>query len=275
MPTYRVHRPTRRPTRRPRIPIRRASYVRIPRAPKQNLNARIKALEKGTVAHRQYQKTNTGKFPTVAQLAEGQHYHVHMITNPSSWTDVFQSEAMDEAELPRKYDMKKIRMKWMLQPELSTNTTDCFVQLFIVSLKVASAQVVIEETENLVNLDEGKHYCNVALDSADGAAYGKGFYYLNKAYFNIHTHRQYRFGNETLGGVAVSNIDDGTVMGSHTMTWKKQIKSFTKDSFKTIDGDHLRDTTRLWYLIFCNNTTADELFWSSNALITGTTVAGQ
>lgn len=239
-----------------------------------NLSARLSKLEKGVVSHRQYQKTNTGMFPTAYQLTQGRHYHVHMITNPTTWTDVFQSEGMSEDELPRKFDMQYIKMKWMIQPELSSSTTDCFVQMFIVSLKSASAQVVLEDTNNLNNLTDGKHYTNVALDSSSGGSDGLGLFYINKAYFKIHYHKQYRIGNETLGGEPVTNIKDGTAMGSHRMKWKKQIKSFTNASFKTIDDDHLRDTTRLWYLIFCNNTVADELFFSSNALITGTTVAG-
>lgn len=259
------------------IRVRRQPGVSRPgrrrKRPVKNLKRRVRNLEKATLAWRQYQMADSGKIRSVGAVANGEPYHMKRLINPAAWTGVFQAEGEAANEAAYKYQMKNIKVRWVTQAETSTQTAiQC--QVFIVSLKNASAQQFIQETTNGETLTVNKHYHHAPMDSLSGSVQGFGMYFLNKAYFNIHYTKKIRFGAQTTGEEPVTNLNDYTKSGYKHLTWKKELKSFNPSgSFRELPESDIQDTDRL-YMYWFTNAEAIEQFISVNCQIVGQTVAG-
>lgn len=239
---------------------------------KAKLLKRLRRLEKGTLAWRQFQKQDYGTIRSANSVINGYPYHMTKLISPSNWEPCFQSEGLEAGEEPRKFDIRTVRVRWLLQPETSSLTA-CNAQVYIVSVKNHVAQQFAQETDDGLELTVNEHYIHNPLDSAAGQTEGFGLYFLNKAYFRIHYHKLVRFGAENTGGTAVTNIRDYTKMGSTRIKWNKQIKTVKNVGFTEIPDNEVQDTTRLYCYVFTNAET-DQAFWSMNCFITGQCVAG-
>lgn len=270
MPGYKKRYPKRRgSTYRPR---RRTNY-RKRRAPSNTqLSRQVRALKSDALAWRQYQFADTGIIRSTSAIAAAEPYHVKRLINPSAWTGVFQAYDEDETKAPRKFQMKNIKIRWLTQSETSTQTAiQC--QIFVVSLKNASAQQFIQETSDGETLTVNEHYHQAALDSNAGVAEGFGLYFLNKAYFNIHYTKSFRFGAETTGGTSVVDPAAYTKTGYKHLSWNKEIKTVKPASFREMPLEDIQDTTRL-YMYWFTNAALEEQFISVNCQIVGQTIAG-
>lgn len=236
------------------------------------LTKRLRSVEKNTVSWRQYQFEDNGVIRSSEQVIAGTPYHYKRVMLPSQYTPVFQAEGIASGDEPRKFHYKKISIRWLLQPELSTYTA-VNAQVFIVSLKQNSAQQFIHDTTDGQHLTLNEHYVHAPLDSAEGLTEGFGMYFINPAYFKVHYHKQVRFGGKVTGGTDVTNIEDYTKLGFHTMKWDRMIKSVKPVPFTQIDAEEIPDKARLYVYVFTNAGT-DAAFWSMNCMIEGQCVAG-
>ena len=256
----------------PKRPRTKRKYTRKYIPSNKQLAKKVRAIEKDTMSWRQYQFADTGTIRSASAILEGEPYHMKRLVNPQTWTGVFQSYDEDAGKAPRRFQMKNIKIRWLTQGETSDqHAIQC--QIFIVSIKAASAQQFIQETGDGSTLLVNEHYHHAPLDSAAGANQGFGLYFLNKAYFNVHYQTSFRFGSETTGGTPVTDPTKYTKTGYKNLNWDKELKTVKPASFREMPLEDIQDTTRL-YMYWFTNAALNDQFISVNCAITGQTIAG-
>ncbi|ACQ78171.2 hypothetical protein [Circovirus-like genome SAR-A] len=202
--------------------------------------------------------------------------HTSLLTAPNNWGGIFRMHGVSNEDLPRQYMMKSVDVNWIAQAEAS-EVGNLWLQVFVVSLKHKMANQVLTRTTRLTNLEEGLDYTSQSAGTAF-ALQGDLGYKLNPDLYTIHYHSgQRRIGESTVGEspVAVTNINNGTTMGSCRIKWPHTFKNDeTSDAgFKELTYQNIEPKQHLYLLVMSNTSgsviTGGELFFSSRAQFNG------
>jgi len=202
-------------------------------------------------------------YQTIAETFSGP-VHVHLLTQPTNWTQCFRTHAVADADLPRQYHLKSINFSWMCQAE-TTETGNLWFQMMLVSLKQKTAAQVIERTTRLSNLTDGLDYIHTPAGTT--SLTGSWGYKLNPALYTVHYQTQRRIGQVTMDDVQITNINDSTARGSHTVKFPRIFKNdqTDDDGFKGLTFADLEPRQQLYLVTFSNassTVTGGELFQS-------------
>lgn len=268
MPAGKLYAPGKKSTIRVR---RRRKKTSTAKQTKKNTRA-INKIERELYAWRQYQILDSG--------TSDSEFTTDFITNPTTWTGIFQAQHDSFAEIPRQYISKNVSFRYCIQTEDST-VGNLWFNVFLVSLKPKFARQVRQRTDNCTTLTVGDDFCRSAAGSA---AAGQGFtnWVLNPAYYKIHhTSGLQRLGQETMGAATpVTNIKNSTYMRSGIIPWKRKYKvgEHEGSGFLALDADNVANNNCLFMILLSNaGATVGEqaLFRSFNYVINGQTVAGR
>lgn len=202
--------------------------------------------------------------------------HVSLLTAPNNWGGIFRMHGVSNEDLPRQYMMKSVDVNWIAQAEAS-EVGNLWLQVFVVSLKNKMANQVLTRTTRLTNLEEGLDYTSQSAGTAF-ALQGDLGYKLNPDLYTVHYHSgQRRIGESTVGEspVAVTNINNGTTMGSCRIKWPHTFKNDeTSDAgFKELTYANIEPKQHLYLMVMSNTSgsviTGGELFFSSRAQFNG------
>lgn len=218
-----------------------------------------------------YQATDTGV--VTAQV------HVNLITQPSAWTEVFRSYQVPDEDVPRSYQMNSLACKWCCQTESSASGNQ-WLQIFIVSLKPATAAKVIERTTRLSNLTKGLDYAAVDMGSNEPiTAQGEGFYFLNPAFYTTHySSGVRRIGQSTMDAdTAVTNIRDSTTRGHANVKFDRVFKNdeYNAAGFRAIGYADVEPRNHLYMVMMSNATETSSIFLTANYIVTGRQATSQ
>lgn len=235
---------------------------------KRNTRA-IAKLARAVTTYRQYQNQNVG---TIA--AER---HVDLITQPTAWTSVFQSNATPAADVPRQYNLNNVHCNLLVQTE-SEDSGNIHFQCFIVGLRKKFAMQVRERTSNLASLTVGEDYLRIAAGTVGGVVQGNCGFYLNPAFYRTHwTSGPQRIGQTTMGatGGNVTNIRDSTYQKRVTLPFKRTFKAgdHRSDGYKSLEVAELKDENMLYMIMLSNSSSTSETFIAFNYFLNGTEVA--
>lgn len=206
--------------------------------------------------------------------------HVKLLTQPSNWKECFRTESVPGTDIPRRYDLSGVRVKWAAQTE-SESSGNMWVQVMIVSLKPKVAAKVIERTTRLSNLDEDVDYIYTAAGSSVVANQGDCFFMINPHFYTTHYNSGVRrIGQTTMGSGEsgnVTTIRDSTTRGTANVKFKRVIQNdeYNENGFKAIDSARLEPRNHLYLLVFSNAMETSELFVTANALFTGRMATSQ
>jgi hypothetical protein len=229
---------------------------------------KINKLERELYAWRQYQITDVGTI--------GATVHSKLITQPNAWQQVFQSADIPAGDIPRRYELNKVHIKYLVQTEQSA-AGNMWFQVFIVSLKKKFARQTRERTSNLASLLEDTDY--IASDAGTtGAGQGLCNFMLNPALYNVHhTSGIRRVGQVTMDAdTEVTNIRDSTFFKSVTIPFKRTFKndSYEAQGFTALTADTIKNDNVLQLIMLSNSGVVTQTFLSMNAQLIGRTVAG-
>lgn len=246
----------------------RASRARRPsRRPTPAKNARaIAQLRTKTNPVSRWYVTDTG---TINQFS-----HVKLLTQPSNWKECFRTESIPGIDLPRRYDLNHVALKWAAQTE-SESSGNMWVQVMVVSLKPKTAAKVIERTTRLSSLDEDVDYIYTAAGSSVVANQGDCFFMINPHFYTTHYNSGVRrIGQTTMGSGETGNVTtirDSTTRGTASIKFKRVIQNdeYNEAGFKAIDSARLEPRNHLYMLVFSNAQETSELFVTANVLFTG------
>jgi hypothetical protein len=206
--------------------------------------------------------------------------HVKLLTQPSNWKECFRTESIPGTDIPRRYDLSNVKVKWAAQTE-SEGSGNMWVQVMIVSLKPRVAAKVIERTTRLSNLDEDVDYIYTAAGSSVVANQGDCFFMINPHFYTTHYNSGVRrIGQTTMGSGEsgnVTTIRDSTTRGTANVKFKRVIQNdeYNEEGFKAIDSTRLEPRNHLYLIVFSNAQETSELFVTANALFTGRMATSQ
>ncbi len=233
----------------------------------------INIMKNSLLAWRQYQQQEVARINTVA--------YTKLITDPSSWTGVFQAANIPTAEKPRQYNLKNVHIRYMLQCE-NDLVANLWFQMYIVSLKPKFAIQTRQRTNNLTTFTSDADYI---ASEAGTEGFGEGLcnFQLNPALYRVHhTSGLQRIGQETTGaGTPVTTIRDSTYWRGVTIPFKRTFKTDDHENggFTNLDANTLNSTNMLYAVVLSNANAGGgatpELFFSMNAQHVGQTVAGE
>ena len=258
-------RSTIRVRRRRRAPRRESTAQRA----KRNTRA-IAKLARAVTTYRQYQNQNQGTI--------GAELHADLITQPTAWTSVFQSNATPAADVPRQYNLNNVHCNLLVQTE-SESTGNVHFQLFIVSLRKKFAQQTRERVgDGLGSMAVGEDYLRIAAGTVGGVVQGFCGFYLNPALYRTHwTSGPQRIGQTTMGGTDgnVTNIRDSTYQKRVTLPFKRTFKvaEHRSDGYKSLQPDEVKNENMLYMVMLSNSGTTSETFIAFNYFLNGTEVA--
>lgn len=202
--------------------------------------------------------------------------HVTLLTACNNWSGIFRMHGVSNADLPRQYNLKTVTINWAAQAEAS-EVGNLWVQVMVVSLKRRMANQVITRTTRLTNLTEGLDYTSQSAGTAF-ALQGDFGYKLNPDMYTVHYNSgQRRIGESTIGEspVAVTNINNGTTIGSCTVKFPRVFKNdvTADEGFKGLNYEQLEPRQQLYLMVFSNTSgsviSGGELFWSMRAQFNG------
>lgn len=206
--------------------------------------------------------------------------HANLLTQPSNWKECFRTESIPGTDLPRRYDLSHVQVKWAAQTE-SEASGNMWVQVMIVSLKPKVAAKVLDRTTRLSNLDEDVDYIYAAAGSSALADQGDCFFMINPHFYTTHYNSGVRrIGQTTMGsgtGGNVTNIRDSTTRGVANVKFKRVIQNdeYNENGFKAITFDKLEPRNHLYMLVFSNAQSESQMFLTSNILFTGRMATSQ
>lgn len=252
----------------------RASRARRSRrGPTVQKNARaIARLQSKTNPISRWYVTDTGLINSFS--------HVKLLTQPSNWKECFRTESVPGTDLPRRYDLSNVTVKWAAQTE-SESTGNVWLQVMIVSLKPKTAAKVIDRTTRLSNLDEDVDYIYTAAGSSVAAAQGDCFFMINPNFYTTHYNSGVRrLGQTTMGSGEsgnVTNIRDSTTRGTANVKFKRTLMNdeYNEEGFKAIDSAKLEPRNHLYMIMFSNAQETAEVFLTANCLFTGRMATSQ
>lgn len=235
----------------------------------KTLTTKVNKMERELYAWRQYQITDVGTI--------GATVHSKLLTQPNAWQGVFQSRDIPGTDIPRRYELQKVHIKYLVQTEQS-EAGNMWFQVFIVSLKKKFARQTRERTSNLSSLIEDVDF--IASDAGTaGAGQGLCNFMLNPALYNVHhTSGIRRIGQSTMDAdTAVTNIRDSTFFKQVTIPFKRTFKndSYEATGFTALNGDTIKNDNVLQLIMLSNSGVVTQTFLSLNAQFMGKTVAGQ
>ena len=136
---------------------------------------------------------------------------------------------VSDTELPRQYNLKSVNIDWVAQCEAST-VGNLWVQVMVVSLKSKMAAQILTRTTRLSNLTENLDYIRHSAGT-QFSLQGYLNYKMNPQFYTTHYDSgQRRIGESTMGeGTNVTNINNGTTMGSCTVKFKRLFKNDVTD----------------------------------------------
>lgn len=202
--------------------------------------------------------------------------HTVLLTQPNNWSGIFRMKGVSDADLPRQYNLKSVHIDYLNQCEAS-DVGNLWVQVMVVSLKRRMGAQVIERTTRLSQLEENLDYVSYGAGTAF-ALQGDLGYKLNPALYTVHYNSgQRRIGEATMGETptAVTNINNGTQMGSMTIKFPRVFKNDETSSsgFKELSFADLEPRQHLYLMVFSNTSgsvvTGGELFHSYRAIFNG------
>ena len=202
--------------------------------------------------------------------------HVALITAPNTWGGIFRMHGVSDEDLPRQYNLKSINIDWACQCEAG-DVGNLWVQTLVVSLKAKTASQVLERTTRLSNMTENLDYTAMSAGTAF-ALQGSLNYKLNPNLYTVHYNSgQRRIGEATMGEtpVSVTNINNGTTMGSCTVKFPRVFKNDeTSDAgFKDLNYEAIEPKQHLYLITFSNTSgnivTGGELFHTSRCQFNG------
>jgi hypothetical protein len=229
---------------------------------------KINKMERELYAWRQYQITDVGTI--------GATVHSKLLTQPNGWQAVFQSADIPSGDIPRRYELNKVHIKYLVQTEQSA-AGNMWFQCFIVSLKKKFARQTRERTSNLSSLIEDTDY--IASDAGTtGAGQGLCNFMLNPALYRVHhTSGIQRVGQVTMDAdTEVTNIRDSTYFKQVTIPFKRTFKndSYEAQGFTALTGDTIKNDNILQFIMLSNSGVVTQTFLSTNCQFVGRTVAG-
>jgi hypothetical protein len=202
--------------------------------------------------------------------------HASLLTAPNNWGGIFRMSGVSNEDLPRQFNMKSVNVNWVAQVE-SSDVGNLWLQVMVVSLKAKTAAQVIQRTTRLSNLSEGVDYTNQSAGTTF-ALQGNLGYKLNPQLYTVHYHSgQRRIGEATMGTTAteVTNINNGTTMGSCTVKFPRKFKNdeTSNAGFKELNYEKIEPRQHLYLLVFSNTSgsvvTGGELFFSARTQFNG------